>query len=196
VKNFMTVTLLSLGLPMILMGDEVRRTQRGNNNAYCHDNEANWFDWSLLEKHADIHRFVKLLIARRSLRDSGPERQRMSLTQLIHQGIKGWHGVKLNQPDWSDHSHSVALSAQITNEGLLVHFIFNAYWEPLDFELPRISSIKPALWRRWIDTSHEAPEDIVPWQESPIIREYSYRAASRSVIVLWARLGDEATSGT
>ena len=62
VKNFLTVTLLSLGVPMILMGDEVRRTQGGNNNAYCHDNESNWFDWSLVEKHADVHRFVKLLL--------------------------------------------------------------------------------------------------------------------------------------
>ena len=65
VKNFFTVTMLSLGMPMILMGDEVRRTQLGNNNAYCQDNENNWFDWALLEKHADVHRFVKLLIARR-----------------------------------------------------------------------------------------------------------------------------------
>ena len=79
----MTVTLLSLGLPMFLMGDEVRRTQFGNNNAYCQDSEVNWFDWSLLEKHADIHRFVKLLIARRLLRYSGAERQRTSLTELI-----------------------------------------------------------------------------------------------------------------
>ena len=69
VKNFLTVTLLSLGVPMILMGDEVRRTQGGNNNAYCHDDESTWFDWSLLEKHADVHRFVTLLAARRLLRD-------------------------------------------------------------------------------------------------------------------------------
>jgi len=69
VKNFLTVTLLSLGVPMIVMGDEVRRTQRGNNNAYCHDNEISWFDWTLLSKHADLHRFVKLLVARRLMRD-------------------------------------------------------------------------------------------------------------------------------
>ena len=86
VKNFTTVTLLSLGLPMILMGDEVRRTQQGNNNAYCQDDEANWFDWSLLVKHADVHRFAKLLIARRLLRDPRPERQRMPLIQLISRG--------------------------------------------------------------------------------------------------------------
>ena len=64
VKNLLAVTLLSLGVPMILMGDEIRRTQGGNNNDYCQDNETNWFDWSLLEKHADVHRFVTLLNAR------------------------------------------------------------------------------------------------------------------------------------
>ena len=78
-KNFLTVTLLSLGVPMILMGDEVRRTQGGNNNAYCQDNEISWFDWTLLEKHADVHRFVTLLNARRLLRDVEHERQRVSL---------------------------------------------------------------------------------------------------------------------
>ena len=62
---------------MILMGDEVRRTQGGNNNAYCHDNETNWFDWSLVEKHADVHRFVQLLLARRLLRDVAHEQQRI-----------------------------------------------------------------------------------------------------------------------
>jgi glycogen operon protein len=192
VKNFMTVTLLSLGLPMFLMGDELRRTQHGNNNAYCQDIETNWFDWSLLVKYADVHRFVKLLIARRLLRDAIPERQRMTLIQLIRDGIKGWHGVKLNQPDWSDHSHSVALSAQLPREALRVHFIFNAYWEPLDFELPRLGMGTRASWRRWIDTFREAPEDIVPWQEAPIIPESTYRAGARSVTVLWTSLGDGA----
>jgi pullulanase/glycogen debranching enzyme len=75
VKNLLTVTMLSLGMPMILMGDEVRRTQHGNNNAYCQDNETSWFDWTLVAQHADIHRFVTLLNARRLLRDMEHERQ-------------------------------------------------------------------------------------------------------------------------
>ena len=83
-----------------------------------------------------MHRFVKLLTQRRLLRDIGPERQRMELTQLISRGIKGWHGVKIDHPDWSDYSHSVALSAQLPGEGLVVYFIFNSYWEALEFELP------------------------------------------------------------
>ena len=62
VKNFFTITLLALGVPMILMGDEIRRTQQGNNNAYCQDNETNWLDWNLLDRHGDLHRFVKKII--------------------------------------------------------------------------------------------------------------------------------------
>jgi glycogen operon protein len=188
VKNFMAVTLLSLGLPMFVMGDEVRRTQLGNNNAYCLDAEVNWFDWSLLTKHADVHRFVKLLIARRLLRDAGAERERMTLTELISKGVKGWHGVKHHQPDWSGHSHSVAFSAELPKDGLLVYFIFNAYWEPLNFELPPTQS--GSLWRRWIDTFLQPPQDIVPWQEAPFVPDQTYQAGPRSVVVLWARSRD------
>jgi isoamylase len=185
VKNFLTATLLSLGLPMFVMGDEVRRTQYGNNNAYCHDNEANWFDWSLLTKHAGLYRFVKLLIARRLLRDTGPERRRISLTQLIDGAIKTWHGVGLNQPDWSSQSHSIAFSAELRGEGLVVYFAFNAYWEPLSFELPQIEGGES--WRRWIDTYLEAPQDIVPWQEALGVPDHAYRVGPRSVVVLWSR---------
>ena len=117
------------------MGDEVRRTQHGNNNAYCQDNEISWFDWGLLAKHADIHRFVGLLNARRVLRSAEPERQHLSLEQVLRTGTTSWHGVKLGQPDWSDWSHSLAFRAESPYEKLWVHVILNAYWEPLDFEL-------------------------------------------------------------
>jgi glycogen operon protein len=187
VKNFLTATLLSLGLPMFLMGDEVRQTQHGNNNAYCHDNERNWFDWGLLKKHADVHRFVKLLCARRLSRDVTHEQQRMSLTDVISQGIRGWHGATLNQPDWSDHSHSVALSASLEKEGLHIHFLFNAFWEPLVFELPPVANQAERPWCRWIDTALNSPQDIVEWQTAPAISGGTYRAEPRSVIVLWSR---------
>lgn len=190
VKNFMTVTMLSLGMPMFAMGDEIRRTQGGNNNAYCQDNEANWFDWSLLTKHSEIHRFVKLLIARRLLRDVDPERKRTTLTQLIAQGFKGWHGVKLNQPDWSDNSHSIAFSADLKREGLLVYFAFNAYWEPLHFELPRVGNGSGGLWKRWIDTFQESPQDIVEWQKAPVVSQGKYSVGPRSVAVLICGAGD------
>ena len=186
VKNFLTVTLLSLGLPMLLMGDEVRRTQHGNNNFYCHDNEANWFDWSLLTKHAEVLRFVRLLIARRLLRGSEAERLRMTLTQLINEGIPGWHGVKPNEPDWGKHSHSIALSAELPTQRLRVYFIFNSYWEPLDFELESADNRDEHSWRRWIDTSLDSPQDIVDWQTAPFVPGRTYRAEPRSVVILWA----------
>src|SRR4051812_49254687 len=127
VKNFLTVTLLSLGVPMILMGDEVRQTQDGNNNAYCHDNETSWLDWTQLGRHADVHRFVSLLNARRLLRDIEHERQRVSLTTMIREASHAWHGVKLYQPDWSDGSRSVAFGAELRAEGRRIHLILNAY---------------------------------------------------------------------
>src|SRR5207302_2770780 len=95
VKNFLTVTMLSVGMPMMLMGDEVRRTQGGNNNAYCQDDETSWFDWTLLAKRADVHRFVTLLNARRVLRYVEQERRRVALNQLIRQADIIWHGVRL-----------------------------------------------------------------------------------------------------
>jgi isoamylase len=185
-KNFLTVTLLSLGLPMFVMGDEVRHTQLGNNNAYCQDNEISWSDWSLLSKHADLYRFVKTLIARRRSRDSSAESLRIPLTELIKRGVKGWHGVKPNQPDWSDQSHSIALSLELLKESLEVYLIFNAYWEPLHFELPLTKLGAQCPWRRWIDTSLKTPQDIVEWQEAPSVADPTYRVEPRSVVVLWA----------
>ncbi len=184
VKNFITATLLSMGMPMILMGDEVRQTQRGNNNAYCQDNEISWFDWSLVEKHPDVLRFTTLLIERRRLRVTAHEDQRESLNQMLKRAKFSWHGVKLNQPDWSDHSHCLAFTAELQKEKMLLHLILNAYWEPLEFELPPLKG--GGRWRRWIDTALDSPQDIVPWKTSPMISGSLYRVEPRSVVVLFA----------
>jgi isoamylase len=189
VKNFLTVTMLSVGMPMLLMGDEVRRTQFGNNNAYCQDNETSWFDWTLLPKHADVYRFVTLLNARRVRRDVEPERQRLSLNQLLHGVNLAWHGVKLNQPDWGESSHSIAFNVELRQEKLLFHVIFNAYWQPLDFELPRLDGAVGNRWRRWIDTALDSPHDIVEWETANLVPGYNYRAESRAVVMLVASLG-------
>jgi glycogen operon protein len=192
VKNFLTVTLLSIGMPMLLMGDEVRRTQYGNNNAYCHDKELNWFDWSLIDKHGDIFRLVKLLNERRLLRDMKHEYQRISLPQLILQAKKSWHGVKLGQPDWSARSHSVALQIEMKWEKRLVYLILNAYWEPLEFELPLLNG---SQWHRWIDTGLDSPLDIVPWQDASPIACATYRPLARSVVVLFADVRKGTSNG-
>ncbi len=183
VKNLLTVTFLSLGVPMILMGDEMRRTQHGNNNAYCRDDPDNWLDWTLLEKHADVHRFVSLLAARRSERSDNARDQRISLTDMLEHAKTAWHGVKHLQPDWSPASHALAFGAELRAEGIELYLIMNAYWEPLEFELPLSEGDG---WRQWIDTSLTSPDDIVPWEEARAISDpRSCRAAPRSVVVLW-----------
>jgi isoamylase len=188
-KNFLAVTLLSLGMPMLLMGDEVRRTQRGNNNAYCQDNETSWFDWDAVQRQAGLHRFVKVLLARRGLREIEGEEQRLSLNQVLRRANKAWHGTKLNQPDWGQQSHSLALSAEVRKAKLFFHLILNAYWESLEFELPSGT----AAWRRWIDTSLESPQDIVDWPSATTVTGRTYRVGPRSVVVLIAGAADERT---
>jgi isoamylase len=194
VKNFFTVTMLSVGMPMMLMGDEVRRTQGGNNNAYCQDNETSWFDWTLVAKRAEVHRFVTLLNACRVLRDVEPERQRVPLNEVIRQADITWHGVRLHEPDWRHSSHSVAFTARFTAERVLVHVILNAYWEPLEFELPGDANGARDPWRRWIDTFRDSPHDIVEWERAPSVPGLSYRAEPRSVVVLFAGLEPERQS--
>ena len=173
VKNFLTLTLLAIGTPMLLMGDEVRRTQRGNNNAYCQNNEISWLDWTLLEKHADIHRFAKTLIAIRMKRYLPIERLDLTLSGLLRSQPFTWHGVRLNAPDWSHESHTL-------------HLIINAFWEALEFELPALVETGET-WRRCVDTYRDAPDDICGWEDAPAVREHSYRVHPRSVVVLVAR---------
>ena len=188
VKNFLATTLLSLGLPMLNMGDEVRRTQRGNNNAYCQDNEIGWFDWSLLERHADVHRFVKLLVAQRRTRAADARGERPSLSHLIREAEEAWHGVRARQPDWSDGSHALGFSLEMPARGVMLHLFLNAHWEPLEFELPPTMDGRVLAWRRWIDTGLDSPDDIVPWDDAPAVPDSTYRAEARSVVTLYAPL--------
>jgi glycogen operon protein len=181
VKNFLTLMMLSAGTPMLLMGDELRRTQRGNNNAYCQDNEISWFDWSLLERHADIHRFVKLLNRFRQRREVVTQQgSALSLNELLRRARIDWHGVVLGEPDWSDPSHSLAFTLESLHARFLFHGMLNAYWEPLTFDLPAV----PGSWRRSIDTSLVSPADFVPWEEAPFVSQPNYTVQPRSVVIL------------
>ena len=131
-----------------------------------------------------MHRFVTLLNARRRLRDAEHERRRVTLNELIRQASKTWHGVRVGQPDWGCHSHAFAFESRLRGEGLHVYVILNAYWEPLDFELPPVGE-GAGSWRRWIDTSLDSPQDINPWETAPSLSGRTYRAAARSVVVLF-----------
>ena len=181
VKNFLALTLLSVGTPMLLMGDEVRRTQRGNNNAYCQDNEISWFDWSLLEKHRDIHRFVKILIENRR-RETERTLPNLTLDQLLARARLECHGVKLHRPDWSNQSHSLAITASSVSADLDLYLVLNVYWEPLRFELPPVPGAGSGRWRHWLDTFLEAPHDICPISNAALVAGSSVNP--RSIVAL------------
>jgi glycogen operon protein len=190
VKNFFAVTLLAAGAPMILMGDEVRRTQQGNNNAYGQDNEISWMDWSLVEKHAGLLRFVRRLIADHLKRDVARQDPGLTLNQLIQQAKIVWHGVKLNQPDWSADSRTIAMTMTSLKGRLMFHLMINTFWEELKFEVPPITGSSDTGWVRWIDTALESPDDICTWDEAITVRETLWPVQPRSIVVLVARMKD------
>jgi len=171
---------------MLLMGDEVRRTQRGNNNAFCQDNDVTWFDWTLLEKHPGIHRFVKLLNAIRQRRDVLAEESlnKLSLNQLLQRAEIEWHGVRLNLPDWRHDSHSLAFTLRSLRTRFYLHMMLNAYFEPLTFELPDVIEESHEHWRRCIDTALESPQDISLLPEARPIEQSTYLVQPRSVVLL------------
>jgi glycogen operon protein len=179
VKNFLTVLLMSAGTPMLLMGDEVRRSQGGNNNAYSLDGEGSWLDWRLRERHAGLQRFVKGLAAFRLGRDIVGEP--VTLNRLLQLARIAWHGVELGRPDWSDHSHSLAYTLGAPHWRFVLHAMFNAWSEPLTFELP---TGEPYRWQRCVDTALPSPDDYRPLPEAPLVTEAAYRVAPRSCVVL------------
>ncbi len=177
IKNLLVLTLISAGVPLIGMGDEARRTQRGNNNAYCQDREMSWFDWSLVEKNSTLVRFVREMVRFRT-RFSPTRDDEGKLVDLLARHSIQWHGTKLFQPDWSDHSRTVSF----TVGGGLLHLIFNSHWEALRFELP---VCRTGRWRLFVDTSLRSPSDIHPFSKAKVLDEaQSYLVQSRSCVLL------------
>ena len=190
-KNFLVLTLLSAGTPMILMGDEVRRTQHGNNNAYCQDSEMSWFDWDLPARHAELRRFVRELIAFRQRRDIVTEQTSLSLNQLIEHARIEWHGVRLGAPDWSDASHSIAFGLRSLRARFGFHVMVNAYWEPLAFQLPGVATSAAFSWRRCVDTALPSPDDIQPWPNAATVTGDAYVVQPRAVVLLARALEED-----
>lgn len=182
-RNFFATVLLSVGTPMISMGDEVKRTQLGNNNPYCQDNELSWFDWELVSKNQGLFRFVKILISQRLHRDPSQEENALSLKELLDQGRITYHGVKLNSTDWSDHSHSIAFKVESLNGRASRYIMINAYSETLEFEVPRLHRFGES-WKLWMDTGKASPADICDWGKGPEFAESHISVEGRSTVIL------------
>jgi glycogen operon protein len=167
IRNFAVILLVSQGVPMILAGDEARRTQQGNNNAYNQDNEVSWLDWDRVTANDPLGRFWKLLI---DFRRRHPALRRNT---FLGSGDVRWHGSLLDAPGWNDPSSRV-LAFTLAD----VHVILNMDDQELDFQLP------PGEWRRAFDTSLASPEDASDPGAEPAVGGGVYRAGGRSAVVL------------
>ena len=170
---------------MLLMGDEVRRSQQGNNNAYCQDNEISWFDWAEVERHTDILRFVQQLIHFTQSLQLFAEEHFLRVGEHPERPYLIWQGVRIGQPDWSAGSRTLAfmLCHPLAQEQLYV--IFNAYWETLAFDLPPVGD-RTKVWRRILDTAQPTPEDISSPDLAPRLLVTEYPVMARSSVVLMA----------
>ncbi len=182
-KNLITILLVSQGTPMILMGDEVARTQKGNNNAYCQNNPISWLDWTHLESQKEIWRFTQHMIDLvQNLRLFQQTRWLTVTDRYVQAPHIIWHGTRLNEPDWSEHSHSLAFTLHDPTVEEEMHVILNAYWEALTFELP--TPHPHSQWYRIVNTAAPPPKDIGDGIEA--VKGSVYRAEARSAIVLMA----------
>ncbi|MBV9691727.1 MAG: glycogen debranching protein GlgX [Ktedonobacteraceae bacterium] len=195
VKNFAAILMLSQGVPMFVAGDEIRRTQKGNNNAYCQDNEISWFDWDLAEKNRDMFRFFKKMIAFRKTHRS-LHRNSFFTGQVNQRGLAdiSWHGCRLNAPGWFDPSSTVlaftmgGFPAKDGSGDTDIHVMLNMDWQDLDFDIPTVPGRK---WYRVVDTAQDSPNDIAenvgePGKET-VVEGSVYGVHNRSVVVLISR---------
>ncbi|MBD1210967.1 MAG: glycogen debranching protein GlgX [Ignavibacteria bacterium] len=194
IKNAFAILLTSQGVPMLYMGDEMRRTQHGNNNAYCHDTELNWLDWSLLDKHENIFRFVQRCVEFRKSHAVLRSKHHFQNKDYLGSGKPDitFHGAKAWQPDWSDGSRSLAfmLCGAHAKSGFLpdddVYVAMNMFWEPLWFEIPELDGKRK--WHVFLNTGANEPNDIYDVGREPVLPDqHGLLLGSRSVVVLVGR---------
>ncbi len=176
-RNMLILLFVAQGVPLLSQGDEFGRTQQGNNNAYCQDNETAWVDWSLAEKNAGLLRFTRMMIALR--------KKYFALTREQFAGRVSWHGTAVGEPDWTGQKRVLAFQLRGAHGQPDLYVLFNAHWEWQKFALPPRDG--PWHWRRLVDTNLPSPDDIVEVRDAvPLRPADQYVAAPRSAVVLVA----------
>jgi isoamylase len=176
-RNYFTMLLISQGVPFLHHGDEFARTQRGNNNAYCQDNDIAWVDWSLARKNAGLVRFVRTMIALRKKHFA------LSREQFVKR--VSWHGLKVGDPDWTGASRTLAFHLHRWQGQPDLYVIFNSHWESQRFHLPPLDGCWN--WKRLVDTNLSSPDDIVEDQHAVALRPADhYIMSPRSAVILLA----------
>jgi len=191
-KNFLAILLLSQGVPMILSGNEVLKSQNGNNNGYCQDNELTWFDWRLIKKNAGMLRFTQQMIALRK-RHAALRRRRFLNGDKHPYGFLhdiAWHGASLDEPDWLHAGDSQVLAftlAAIDEDEAHLHVMMNMSGNEVSMALPQRHGI---IWCRAVNTSLEPPNDIIPPEKQSPLGLDAYRVKAKTVVVFEGRHSD------
>ncbi|WP_428263919.1 glycogen debranching protein GlgX [Haliangium sp.] len=195
IKNAVAVLMVSQGVPMFVMGDEMGRSQGGNNNAYCHDDERSWLDWGLLERNQELVRFFRHMIGFRHAHPVLRSPDHLTGTDRVGSGFPdiSWHGVEAWAPDHGHGSRTLAMllcgrhakRGRVPDE--MIYVAMNMHWEAHMFELPRLP---PELgWYRFADTGMPAPSDICePGTERRLPDQHAYRVGPRAVVIVVARV--------
>lgn len=183
VKNFLLTLFISRGIPMLLGGDEFRRTQHGNNNAYCQDNEVSWFDWSLLEKHKEIQRFARGMIAFRRTHSVLRREEFYKVADIK------WFAPNGSNPDWGDAGQKCFGCLIPGRDEPDLFLLFNADTGSVNFSIPA-----PPFGKAWylaVDTSRATPEDLFdPGTEPPVPGQMGFRLEARSSAILLTDSGE------
>ncbi len=180
IKNLLLTLFVSRGVPMLLGGDEFRRTQLGNNNAYCQDNEISWYDWRLVERHREIHRFTRGMIA---FRRAHPVLRRPT---FYADADLRWFNPGGSTPDWRNPDDLALACLIFGREESDLCLLFNAGPEPVSFAVPPAPG--RGSWRLAADTFRQPPQDLFAPDQEPLLENQNfYRLAPRSSAILLAR---------
>jgi glycogen operon protein len=194
IKNALSLLMVSQGVPMILMGDEMGQTQRGNNNTYCQDTEWNWLNWSLLKSNPDLFNFAQQIIRFRKAHPVLRSATHFRHYDYADSGIPdiSFHGTQAWRPDWAETSRALgfmlcgshAKAGTIRDETIYV--AMNMYWEPLNFELPNLED--GTNWYVFANTDMANSEDIHAVGEEHLLENQSaFFVGSRSIVILVAK---------
>jgi glycogen operon protein len=178
-KNFLASLFLSLGVPMLLGGDEFGRTQKGNNNPYCQDNEISWYDWSLLEKNSELFRFCKEVIR---LRKENPVFGRGEFLETAgKEPDLRWLNHLGKTQEWRHDDASIAACISgHANGGTVLYIAYNTSLDPIEYVLPQ------KHWRIRLNTARPSPDDVVPPERAMEILGGNLHVAPKSMVVLTA----------
>jgi len=183
-RNAFAILLLSQGVPMLLAGDEVLRSQRGNNNTYCQNNELAWFDWNLCQSNADMLRFVQQMIALRKRHPALMRRRFLTGQPIGQRGLPdiSWYRIDGKPPDWNnEQSRTLGFTLAAVDAGEAdLHVIMNMSGEPMKTALPGIAGRR---WQLAVDTARHAPNDIIPPPQQEPLRRDTVTIAPHSVMV-------------